>query len=304
MKKIAIAIHGGASSDSEFIRNNIAGYEDGLKTAIKAGYEVLKAGGTAIDAVEQAVRCLEDNPLFNAGRGSALNNEGKVEMDAAVMDGKTLKAGAIAMVTGAKNPISVARKVMEKTSHVLICGYGALKLACDNGLAIQDDNYFITDHQLNEFKKANSSEADDALLKKQTHGTVGAVALDGSGNIAAATSTGGTPNSLPGRVGDSCIIGAGCYANNQTCAVSATGDGEYIITGTIASTIALYMELTGASLENACNYVLMERNENTPGEMGVIGVSPNGEIAMAFNCERMHRAWINADGELGVAIYR
>jgi beta-aspartyl-peptidase (threonine type) len=304
MKKIGIAIHGGASQDSEFIRQNKAAYEDGLKTAVQIGYQVLQQGGTSIDAVEQAVRSLEDNPLFNAGRGSALNNNGEIEMDAAVMDGKTLKAGAIAMVTLVKNPISLARKVLEKTNHVLLCGYGALNLAKDSDMELEDEPYFITNHQVEEFKNANAKETENDLLKKQIQGTVGAVALDEYGNVAAATSTGGTPNSLPGRVGDSCIIGAGCYANNQTCAVSATGDGEYIITGAIANTISLYMELTGASLQQACDYVLLERNKDTPGDMGVVSISPSGEIGMAFNCERMHRASIDTNGKLEVAIYK
>jgi len=304
MKKIGIAIHGGASQDSEFIRQNKAAYEDGLKTAVQIGYHVLEQGGTSIDAVEQAVKSLEDNPLFNAGRGSALNNQGEIEMDAAVMDGKTLKAGAIAMVTLVKNPVSLARKVLEKTNHVLLCGYGALNLAKNSGMELEDEPYFITNHQVEEFKNANAKDTEDDLLKKQIHGTVGAVALDEYGNVAAATSTGGTSNSLPGRIGDSCIIGAGCYANNQTCAVSATGDGEYIITGAIASTISLYMELTGASLQQACDYVLLERNKDTPGDMGVVSISPSGEIGMAFNCERMHRASIDTNGKLEVAIYK
>lgn len=304
MKKIAIAIHGGASSDSEFIRQNKIAYEEGLKIAVQLGYAVLQKGGTAMEAVEQAVNCLEDNPLFNAGRGSALNNQGKVEMDAAVMDGKTLKAGAVAMVTQVKNPVSLARTVLKKTNHVLLCGYGALQLAAQSEMKLEDEAYFITDHQLAEFKSANQQETEAELMEKQKHGTVGAVALDEYGDVAAATSTGGTSNSLPGRVGDSCIIGAGCYANNQSCAVSATGDGEYIITGAVAATIALYMELTGAGVQQACDYVLLERNKNTPGEMGVIAVNKIGQIGISFNCERMHRAWVDTDGKVGVAIYK
>jgi beta-aspartyl-peptidase (threonine type) len=304
MKKIAIAIHGGASKDSEFVRQNKTAYEEGLKTAVQQGYAVLKEGGTAMDAVEKAVNCLEDNPLFNAGRGSALNNEGKVEMDAAVMDGQILKAGAIAMVERVKNPVSLARKVLEKTNHVLLCGYGALQLAEDTGIALEDDAYFVTDHQVEDFKEANSEDTPADLLTKKVHGTVGAVALDEYGNIAAATSTGGTPNSLPGRVGDSCIIGAGCYANNKTCAISATGDGEYIITGVIANTISLYTELAGKNLQEACDYVILERNKDTKGDMGVISVNTNGEIAMSFNCDRMHRAWIDAEGNMDAKVYR
>src|ERR1700712_5672819 len=184
MNKIAIAIHGGASQDSEFVRQNQTAYKEGLAAAVQTGYAVLQKGGSAIDAVEQAVNSLENNPLFNAGRGSALNNEGHVEMDAAIMDGQTLKAGAVAMVKGIKNPISLARKVLEKTNHVLLCGYGALMLAKDTHITIEDDEYFITDHQLDELKEANPNETEDVLLKKPIHGTVGAVALDEYGNVA------------------------------------------------------------------------------------------------------------------------
>lgn len=304
MNKIAIAIHGGAAKDSEFIRQNKTAYEEGLKTAVEAGYAVLKNGGCAIEAVERAVNSLEDNPLFNAGRGSALNNQGEVEMDAAIMDGQTLKAGAVTVVKGVKNPVSLALKVLQRTNHVLLSGYGALKLAKDTFMQLENDEYFVTDHQLDEFKEANPKEAEDMLLKKQVHGTVGAVALDEYGNTAAATSTGGTSNSLPGRVGDSCIIGAGCYANNQTCAVSATGDGEYIITGVIANSIAMYAELTGKGLQEACDYIINERNKDTPGDMGVISINKNGDIGITFNCERMHRAWINKKGKMEVKIYR
>lgn len=303
-KKIAIAIHGGASKDSEFIRQNKTAYEEGLKAAIQAGYTVLKNSGCAIEAVERAVNSLEDNPLFNAGRGSALNHQGEVEMDAAIMDGQTLKAGAVAGIKGVKNPVSLALKILEKTNHVLLCGDGALKLAKDSLIPMENDEYFITDHQLDELKQSNHQEAEDVLLRKQLHGTVGAVALDEYGNIAAATSTGGTSNSLQGRVGDSCIIGAGCYANNQTCAISATGDGEYIITGVIANTISLYAELTGKSLQDSCDYVIYDRNKDTPGDIGVISINKNGDIGIAFNCERMHRAWITPTGKMKVKIYR
>jgi beta-aspartyl-peptidase (threonine type) len=304
MNNIAIAIHGGASKDSEFIRQNQQAYEEGLKVAVQAGYAILRDGGSAIDAVERAVNCLEDNPLFNAGRGSALNNEGEVEMDAAIMNGQTLKAGAIAGVKGVKNPISLARNVLENTNHVLLCGDGAIRLADATGIKFENDAYFITDHQLDELKEAQSEEDESDLLQKQKHGTVGAVALDVEGNVAAATSTGGTTNSLPGRIGDSCMIGAGCYANNQTCAISATGDGEYIITGVIAASIALYSELTGKGLQEACDYVINDRNKSTPADMGVISINKDGQIGITFNCERMHRAWIDTAGNMEAKIYR
>jgi beta-aspartyl-peptidase (threonine type) len=303
MSKIAIAIHGGAGDDSEFIKQNKIAYEDGLKAAVKAGYNVLTEGGSALDAVEQAVNSLENNPLFNAGRGAALNNLGEVEMDAAVMDGKTSKAGAVSMVRNVKNPISLARKVLEQTNHVLISGYGAMQLASDLDMPLETDSYFITDHQQEVYMETSSRESRQELMKKRIHGTVGAVALDADGNVAAATSTGGTENSLPGRIGDSCIIGAGCYANNRTCAVSSTGDGEYIITGVIAHSVAMCTEFMGVSLQDACDHVIHVRNKNIKGSIGIISINKDAEIGISLNSERMHRAWIDADGEMEVYIY-
>jgi beta-aspartyl-peptidase (threonine type) len=303
MNKIAIAIHGGAGEDSAFIKQNKTAYEDGLKAAVQSGYAILKQGGTAMDAVEEAVNSLENNPLFNAGRGAALNNRGEVEMDAAMMDGKTLKAGAISMVKNVKNPISLARKVLEETNHVLISGYGAIELAADFNMPLETDSYFITDHQQEVFMESSSHESRQELLLKRIHGTVGAVALDENGDIAAATSTGGTENSLPGRIGDSCIIGSGCYANNETCAVSATGDGEFIITGVIAHAVSMCADLMKLPLQEACNYVIHEKNKNTEGDIGVISINKNAEIGIAFNSGRMHRAWIDASGNMGFGIY-
>ena len=303
MKKIAIVIHGGAGEDSDFIKQNKAAYEEGLKAAAQSGYNVLKQGGSAVDAVEKAVNSLENNPLFNAGRGSALNNRGEVEMDAAIMDGKELKAGAISMVRNVKNPISLARKVLEETNHVLISGYGAMEFAANQNVPLETDSYFITDHQQEVFMESSSKESRQDLMKKQIHGTVGAVALDENGNVAAATSTGGIENSLPGRIGDSCIIGSGCYANNETCAVSATGDGEYIITGVIAHSVSMCLEFMKGTLQEACDEVIQIRNKNNNGDMGIISINKNAEIGMSFNSERMHRAWIDAEGKSGVGIY-
>jgi beta-aspartyl-peptidase (threonine type) len=303
MKKIAIAIHGGAGDDSEFIKQNKAAYEEGLKEAVLSGYELLKQGKSALDAVEAAVNSLENNPLFNAGRGSALNNRGEVEMDAAVMDGKALKAGAVSMVKNTKNPVSLARKVLEETNHVLISGYGATQFAADMDVPLETDSYFITDHQQEVFMETSSRETRQEMLKKRIHGTVGAVALDAGGNVAAATSTGGIENSLPGRIGDSCLIGAGCYANNNTCAVSATGDGEYIITGVIAHSLSMYTEFVKGSLQEACDQIIHTRNKDTKGSIGVISINTLGEIGMAFKSERMHRAWIDVEGNTGTEIY-
>jgi beta-aspartyl-peptidase (threonine type) len=303
MKKIAIAIHGGAGDDSDFIKQNKAAYIEGLKAAVQCGYKVLQEGKSSLDAVEAAVNSMENNPLFNAGRGSALNSRGEVEMDAAIMDGKALKAGAVSMVRGTKNPISLARKVLEKTNHVLISGYGATQLAAELDVPLETDSYFITDHQQEVFMETSSHETRQEMLKKRIHGTVGAVALDADGNVAAATSTGGTENSLPGRIGDSCMIGAGCYANNNTCAVSATGDGEYIITGVIAHSVSMCTEFMKGSLQDACNEVIHTRNKDTKGSIGLVSINTLGEIGIAFKSERMHRAWIDTEGNAGAEIY-
>lgn len=288
MSEIAIAVHGGASDNSPFIQKHWNEVEDGLKEATRIGYSVLSKGGSALDAVEEAVKELEDNYLFNAGRGSALNNKGEVEMDAAIMDGKTLQAGAVSIVKRIKNPISLARIVMLHTKHVLVAGYGALELAQTKSIELEPDSYFITTHQFEAFLHENKEYSMKALLKKKLTGTVGAVALDKNGNIAAATSTGGTTNALPGRIGDSCIIGAGCYANNHTCAISGTGEGEYLIRGVIANTISMLVETKNYTLQEACDEVIHKRNK---GDVGVIAVNKKGEVAISFNTEVMKRAW-------------
>ncbi len=292
MNKIALAIHGGAGQNSEFIEANKDGYLKGLKIAVEHGYELLVNGASAVDAVEATVRILEDNPLFNAGRGAALNADGKVEMDAAIMDGNLLTAGAISMVTKVKNPISLARKVMSNTKHVHLAGYGALKLAELHSLELMPDNYFIVERQLNDLKEE----------KSYGHGTVGCVALDSMGRMAAATSTGGISNSLPGRVGDSCMIGAGCYANSN-CASSCTGDGEVIITNVVAHKVALLMELKGLSLQEACDFVINNKDQPIAGDVGIMSLNKQGEVVFSFNCDRMHRASIDRSGKLVVDIY-
>lgn len=298
---IAMAIHGGASAASTYLNQHIPEIEEGLKEAIISGYDILRKGGSALDAVEKAVIYLEDNPHFNAGRGSALNCQGIVEMDASIMNGKDLKAGAISMVRLVKNPIHLARLVMEKTNHVFISGYGALELAKLEKLPLEDESYFMTEHQYNEFQKYRQIETYEDMLQKPIEGTVGAVALDKQGNLAAATSTGGTSNCLPGRIGDSCVIGAGCYANNLSCAVSGTGEGEYLITGVIAHTISMMVE-QNIDIEEACHQVLHIRNKGT-GEIGVISVDKFGKIGMAFNTEIMKRAWIDIHGKLNIKVF-
>jgi beta-aspartyl-peptidase (threonine type) len=298
MKKFAIAVHGGAGQDSQYIRDNRDNYAEGLRNAVQYGHELLSKGIPAIDAVQEAVKMLEDNQLFNAGKGSALNREGDVEMDAAIMDGRTLKAGAVSMIRGVKNPIELARAVMNYTQHVYIAGEGALKIAKIKNLEMRPPEYFITDHQRNELLEAEVAEPG-----KKYYGTVGAVALDMEGNLASATSTGGIVNSLHGRVGDSCIIGAGCYANNDICAVSCTGDGELIMTSVIAHKVAMLIELKGMSIQDACNHVLLNIDKPFPGDAGIISVDASGNLGIAYTSQRMHRAWIGPDGIMTVGIY-
>ena len=302
MTNIAFIVHGGASNITPFLKKHIPETEEGLAQATRIGYKILSRGGSALDAVEQAVTYLEDNPLFNAGRGSALNAKGKIEMDASIMNGKNLKAGAVALVHGVKNPISLARIVMKKTNHVFLSGNGALDVARNEGILFEPEAYFITEHQYDLFHKDNKHKMAHQIFKKKMHGTVGAVALDKRGNLAAGTSTGGTSNCLPGRIGDTCVIGAGCYANNKTCAVSGTGEGEYLITGVIANSISMMTEFK-MPLQEACDYVLFVRNKNIKADIGVIAVSPLGEIGIAFNTQIMKRAWMSSSEDLHVKIY-
>jgi len=290
--KVAIAIHGGAGSNSKFIEENYEVYLAGLEEAVRYGSVLLNDGVSAVDTVEAVVRILEDNPLFNAGRGSALNSHGEVEMDAAIMDGYRFSAGAVSMVRKVKNPITLARKVMDQERHVHIAGYGGLIIAEENGLELMADDYFIVQRQIDELKEE----------KAHGHGTVGCVALDSKGRLAAATSTGGLSNSLPGRVGDSCMIGAGCYANAE-CAASCTGDGEVIMTNLVAHKVALLMELKNIGLQEACDYTVNNAEKKIPGDVGIVSISKNGEIAFSFNCDRMHRASIDQSGELFLDIY-
>ncbi|WP_131782954.1 isoaspartyl peptidase/L-asparaginase family protein [Legionella gresilensis] len=298
--KIAIAVHGGASKNSSFLKKNKESTKEDLAKACQKGYKILQEGGSALDAVEEAVKVLEDSPYFNAGRGSALNCCGEVEMDASIMDGKEIKAGAVSMVREVKNPISLARSIMTKTKHVFLSGYGALEFAKKENFSLKPQSYFITTHQYEEYEHLSAKETYKELLNKKDTGTVGAVALDSHGNLAAGTSTGGTSNSLPGRIGDSCVIGAGCYANNKTCAVSGTGEGEYLITGVIAHTISMLTELN-IPIQEICEQVLNERNKSR-GEIGVISVNHQGDIGISFNTEIMKRAWIGLDGKLYVKI--
>lgn len=302
MNKIAIAVHGGASEDSSFLQQHQKECKQGLAEAVNKGYAILEKDGSALDAVQAAVQCLEDNSLFNAGKGSALNCHGEVEMDASIMDGKNLQAGAVSMVRMVKNPITLARLVMEKTKHVFLSGYGALEIAKKYELAIEPESYFITQHQFEEYKRLNKIETMDDIQNKRMKGTVGAVALDREGNLAAGTSTGGLSNCLPGRIGDSCVIGAGCYANNNSCAVSGTGEGEYLIREVVGHTISMMVE-ANMNLQQACDYVLFERNRILQGEMGVISLNKQGDFGISYNTEIMKRAWMSSSDALQVRIY-
>jgi beta-aspartyl-peptidase (threonine type) len=309
-QKFSIVVHGGAGGDSNFIKENLEGYKKGLQEAIEAGWEVLKENGSAVDAVEAAVNVLEDNPLFNSGRGSAINAKAEVEMCASIMDGKDCNSGAVAIVKNVKHPVSLAKSVMKNTNYLYLGGEGALDYAKKIEIQLEPDSYFVTEHQYDTYVKAKKDEFQSTRktameqITSRMHGTVGAVAVDVKGNIAAATSTGGTENSKEGRIGDSSMIGVGCYANNKTCAVSITGDGEYVIRGVIAYDISCAVEYKRMELQEACDYVINKRNKDVEGDIGAIAVNADGDIALCFNSERMHRAWKTSSGDEGVAIYK
>ena len=282
-------------------------YKDALKVALNKGYAVLEANGTALDAVEEAVKCLEDTPLFNAGKGSVFTAEGTHEMDAAIMDGKTLNAGAVSLVTGIKNPVSLARDVMDKSYHVFLAGDGAMQFANQNGHEVKAPDYFYDEVRYQQWQGIKDSETfqlDHSVKKDGKFGTVGAVACDQYGNVAAATSTGGMTNKKWGRVGDSPMIGAGNYANNKTCAVSCTGSGEFFIRGVVAYDVSCLMEHKGVSLEEAANEVIHKRIVEIKGDGGLIAVDAHGNITMPFNTEGMYRASRSSNGSEYLAIYK
>lgn len=307
-KPLAIVVHGGGA-DSDHTHSNKKAYEDGIRQAVDEGYMVLEKGGSAVDAVEAAVISLENNPLFNASRGSALNANGEVEMDASIKQGNDQTSGAVMLVRNIRNPVSLAKAVMMNTKYRFLGDMGALEYAKAIDIRLEPSSYFITEHQFDLFSKKREEEfaSSDHIgmdqLKARMHGTVGAVALDKNGLMAAATSTGGTENKKMGRIGDSCIIGVGCYANNKTCAISGTGDGELRIKNIIAYDIWALMEYRGQSLQKACETVVMERTDPSEGDVGVIGVDQQGNIALLFNSERMHRGWKTSTKKLGVEIY-
>jgi beta-aspartyl-peptidase (threonine type) len=309
MKKFALAVHGGAGPDSDHIKKNMEGYKKGIEDALNAGYAMLEKGGSALDAVEAAVRSLEDNPLFNAGRGAAINDAGEVQLCSSITDGKKLQMGAVAIVKNVKNPVSLARKVMEKTKHIFLGSEGALAFAKEIKAPLEPDSYFVTEHQfdtyIEEREKARKKSSDAALpqVERRMHGTVGAVALDSEGNLAAATSTGGTEFEKAGRIGDSSMAGVGSYADNRFCAVSTTGEGESLIRHTTSFHVAALMEYKELSLQDACDYLIDERCKDEKGDMGILSIDKDGEVVFKFNSERMHRGCKGSDGSMMVAIY-
>ena len=309
MQKISIAIHGGAGTilQSEMSAEKETAYKEALHEALNAGYEVLEKGGTALDAVEQAVIELENCPLFNSAKGAVFNSLGKHEMDASIMDGKTTLAGAVCGVHNIQNPVALSRQVMQQTEHVLLMGEGAMDFAATIGFPFIDDDYFYDEYRYQQWLKMKDSEKfqlDHSDVKDKKFGTVGAVALDIHGNIAAATSTGGMTNKRFGRVGDSPIIGAGTYANNATCAVSCTGSGEYFLRGVVAYDVSCLIEHKNYSLQDACNEVIHHRLKNIGGDGGLIAVDTQGNIAMPFNTEGMYRASKNNHGNIEISIYK
>ncbi|WP_417369874.1 isoaspartyl peptidase/L-asparaginase family protein [Gelidibacter japonicus] len=308
-KKYSIAIHGGAGTLVKGLMTAEleAAYKAALENALNAGYTVLGTGGTALDAVEVAVKLLEDTPLFNAGKGSVFTAEGTHEMDASIMDGKSLKAGAVSLITGIKNPVALARDIMDNSYHVFLAGEGAMAFAKSNGYEILDPTYFYDEvryQQWQGIKDSDSFQLDHSVKKDGKFGTVGAVACDQNGNTAAATSTGGMTNKKWGRVGDSPMIGAGTYANNKTCAVSCTGSGEFFIRGVVGYDVSCLMEYKGWSLQAAAEEVINHRILKIGGDGGLIAVDAQGNIAMPFNTEGMYGGFRTSSGEKLIAIYK
>jgi len=308
MKKYGIAIHGGAGTlvKGMMTPEKEEAYKAALKYALNQGYEILEHGGKAIDAVEEAVRALEDSHLFNAGKGSVFTAKGTHEMDASIMDGRTRNAGGVSLISGIKNPISLARDVMDKSEHVFLAGEGAMEFAKQHQHPTETTEYFHDDlrhQQWVEIRDTDAFQLDHAKKKDSKFGTVGAVACDQDGNIAAATSTGGMTNKKFGRVGDSPMIGAGNYANNNTCAVSCTGSGEYFIKGVVAYDVACLIEHKDMTLSAAADEVIQNRVLALGGDGGLIAVDAKGNIAMPFNTEGMYRASKKSDGEELIAIY-
>jgi beta-aspartyl-peptidase (threonine type) len=319
-------IHGGAGviTKGSLTPEQEKEYRADLERAVIAGYKILQSGGTSMDAVEAAVRIMEDSPLFNAGKGAVFTSDGTNELDASIMDGKTLKAGAVATLKHVKNPISLARLVMEKSPHVMMIGEGAEKFARENAIELVPQSYFFTQRRYDALQRIKAEEKKKAEAEKagkkislieskkdeNRHGTVGAVAVDKFGNLAAATSTGGMTNKKFGRVGDAPIIGAGTYANNNSCAVSATGWGEYFIRLGVARDIAAIMEYQAMPIQQAVDRVIQQKlpalgkMDNEDADGGVIAIDKFGNIGISFNSAGMYRAYVDVNGKPVVQIYK
>jgi beta-aspartyl-peptidase (threonine type) len=309
--KFGIALHGGAGV---ILKDRMSdslkkAYENKLEEAIRVGHKILADGGNAEEAVMRTINILEDSPLFNAAKGAVFNAEGINELDASIMHGGTLNAGAIAGVTTVKNPINLAYEVMENSPHVLLSGKGAESFAELQGLELVENEYFHTETRKSslERSKANQKTAfyfKDEFIQNDKFGTVGCVALDQNGNLVAGTSTGGMTNKKFGRIGDSPIIGAGTYANNATCAISATGHGEYFMRSVVAHDISALMEYQNLSLEQASKIVIQEKLGNLGGAGGIVGIDHFGNVVMEFNTPGMYRAQMNAEGKLKIGMFK
>jgi len=314
-QNFGIVIHGGAGT---ILKENMsdsleAAYKDKLKEAISVGHEILKNGGSSLDAVTQTINVMEDSPLFNAGKGAVFTHEGSNELDASIMDGSTLNAGAVAGVKHIKNPIDLARDVMQKSEHVMLYGAGAEEFAGTLGYKMMDTSYFYTQNRYESLQKILEKEKaknetkisfEDPFIKNSKFGTVGCAALDKHGNLAAGTSTGGMTNKRWNRIGDAPIIGAGTYANNATCAVSGTGWGEYFIRSVVAYDISALMEYKGMSLQEAAAEVIQKKVPALGGDGGIVAIDKDGNVAMEFNTAGMYRATMNSKGELIIKIYK
>jgi len=308
MKNISIAIHGGAGTilKSSMTPEKESAYKKALQQALDSGYDLLKQGSSSTEAVEKSVSNLEDSPLFNAGKGSVFTAEGTHEMDASIMEGASLKAGAVSAIIGVKNPVQLSRMVMEQSGHVFLTGKGAEDFARQMNCDFRDKEYFYDElrhQQWLEVKGTDKVQLDHTVTKEHKFGTVGAVALDQFGNVAAATSTGGMTNKQYGRVGDSPMIGAGNYANNETCAVSCTGSGEFFIRAVVAYDVSCLMEYKAMTLQEACKEVIHHRLKKIGGDGGLIALDSNGNVVLEFNTEGMYRGQKTSQGTNEVLIY-
>ncbi len=314
MQKFSIAVHGGAGTilKEDMTPELETAYMKGLQDAVNAGYAVLEEGGTATNAVKAAIVILEDNLLFNAGRGSVFTKKGVQEMDAAIMNGKDLSAGAVAGVRNVRNPIELAAEVMNNSNHVFLSGKGANDFAIKQGIKLEPDEFFFSQFRFDQWKAIRDSDnysldhthqGLDELLRDKKFGTVGAVACDNNGNIAAATSTGGMTNKKYGRIGDSPLIGCGTYANNKTCAISCTGHGEPFIRAVAAYDVSCLMEYKGMSLQEAMDEVVNKKLMTMDGEGGMIGVDAEANVSMLFNSSGMYRGMRDSSGANHIGIY-